>query len=123
MLTLGADPNCTSENLGTHLIMASRNRSDSIVRPLFSARTGSNLQVEEGMTALMPWLLCSETASKGIVRLLVDSGADINVHGGSRQITALMIAVYYAHTNIVQYILDEGADGCRWHNFAHVCMQ
>lgn len=45
------------------------------------------------MTALMLWLLCSESASKGIVRLLVDSGADINVHGGSRQITALMIAV------------------------------
>ena len=52
----------------------------------------------------------SETPHENLVKLLVQSGADINLKR-KLQKTALMCAAERGHTSIVKYLLDEGAQG------------
>ena len=59
-----------------------------------------------------------------LVRMLVQAGAEVDIPSGEIQVsfpdekkavvrthmTALMLAAQHGHTNIVRYLLDEGAD-------------
>ena len=45
-----------------------------------------------------------------LVKLLVQSGADINVEEGENKTTALLQATLHGHSQIVQYLLDKGAE-------------
>ena len=67
-------------------------------------------------------------AEESLVRILVQAGAEVSISSGEIQVslpdekkavvighnyvmsTALMLAAQGGHTNIVQYLLDEGAD-------------
>ena len=59
-----------------------------------------------GKTALM---LATARGSVGLVRLLLERGADVNAWGGQEQSTALMAAVEKGDTVIAQLLLDHGA--------------
>jgi len=62
-----------------------------------------------GMTALM---VAAEEGYTDIAKVLIDSGADVNMRKGGRNqgYTALMIAVENGHTEIVKLLLKAGAD-------------
>ena len=107
LLFLGADPNCTSTNGTTPLILACRNNNSiGIVKLLLRAEADVNAQDKWGATALK--VLCSlETSNKDLVELLVQSGAQLVIPG--EKITALEIATREGHMDIVQYLASEGA--------------
>ena len=123
LLFIGTDPNCTSENGDTPLIIACRNESISIANMLLTAHANVNLQNKQGCTALIV-VCCAEVPNESLVRMLVQAGAEVNIPSGEIQVslpdeekavvrthmTALMLAARRGHTNIVQYLLDEGAD-------------
>ena len=107
LLFLGADLNCTSANGTTPLILACRNNSISIAKLLLRAEADVNVQDKLGATALK--VVCSlEAPNKYLVELLVQSGAQFVIPGEKIQ-TALGIATIKGHTDIVQYLLIEGA--------------
>ena len=103
---LGADPNCTSASGTTPLILACRNNSISIAKLLLRAEANVNAQDKERFTALK--VVCSlETPNKALVELLVQSGAQFVIPG--ERIMALEIVAKNGHTDIVQYLVGEGA--------------
>ena len=104
---LEADPNSSDSEGVTPLIIACGYGNIRIATLLLQARANINQQTNIGATALM--LACySETPHNDLMRLLVQSGADISIKG-EQQRTALMYAAERGHTSIVQYLLDEGA--------------
>ena len=109
LLYLGADPNTSNERGLTPLMVACLGEVKiKIAKLLLQARANVNQQSNNGHTALM--LACySETPNNDLVRLLIQSGADICMKSSKQQRTALMVAAECGHTSIVQYLLDEGA--------------
>lgn len=107
LLSLGADANCTSEDGDTPLIIACRNRSMSITGLLLNVHANVNLQNDKGWTALME-LCTSKTPNEELVKLVVQSGADVNIQSVSNQ-TTLIVAAVQGHPTTIQYLLDEGA--------------
>ena len=106
LLFLGADPNCSSANETTPLILACRNNSISITKLLLRAEANVNAQDKLDTTALK--VLCSfKIPNKMIIDLLVQSGAQFVVPGETW--TALGIAAQEGHTDIVQYLISKGA--------------
>ena len=110
LLYLGADPNTTTESDQlTPLMVACLGAGNiEIAKLLLQARANINQQSKTGSTALI--VACnSETPNNDLVRLLIQSGADISINSSKLLWTALMYAAYRGHTSIVQYLLDEGA--------------
>ena len=105
LLFLGADPNCTSANGTTPLILACWNNSIRIAKLLLKAEANVNAQDKQGTTALK--VVCSlKTPNKGLVELLVESGAQLVVPG--EEIVALEIATSEGHADIVRYLVNAG---------------
>ena len=110
LLYLGADPNTTTENdqLTPLMVTCLGAGNIKIAKLLLQARANINQQSKIGFTALM--IACHlETPNNDLVRLLIQSGADISIKTSEHQRTALMVAMQHGHTSIVQYLLDEGA--------------
>ena len=106
LLFLGADPNCTSASGTTPLILACRNNSINITKLLLRADANVNAQDKRQFSALK--VVCSlETPSKALVELLVRSGAQLVIPG--ERIMALEIVAKNGHSDIVQYLVGEGA--------------
>ena len=105
---LEADPNSSDSNGDTPLIIACYHGNIRIATLLLQARANINQQDNDGDTALIA-ACTSETPHNDLVRLLIQSGADINIKESELQVTALIVAAQCGHTSIVQYLLDEGA--------------
>ena len=106
LLFLGADPNCTTASGTTPLILACDNNFISIAKLLLRAETNVNVQDKLDATPLK--VICSsQTPNKEFVELLVQSGAQFVIPGET--LTALGIATIKGHTEIVQYLVTEGA--------------
>ena len=106
---LEADPNSSDSNGDTPLMLACVHGNIRIATLLLQARANINQQNNDGWTALM-YACLSETPHNDLVRLLIQSGADISIKSSELLWTALMVAAAYrGHTSIVQYLLDEGA--------------
>ena len=104
---LEADANSSDSEGRTPLIIACGYGNIRIATLLLQAHANVNQQDKTGATALM-FACYSETPHNDLVRLLIQSGADISIKG-EQQRTALMDAAERGHTSIVQYLLDEGA--------------
>ena len=106
LLFLGADPNCTSANETTPLILACRNNSISITKLLLRAEANVSAQDKFDTTALK--MACSfKIPNTLLIDLLVQSGAQFVIPGEIQ--TALGIAAQGGHTDIVQYLISKGA--------------
>ena len=106
LLFLGADPNCTSTNGTTPLIIACENNSISITELLLKAEADVNAQDKWDATAIK--VVCSsKTPNNDLVELLVQSGAQFVIPDEIQ--TTLGIAAMEGHTDIVQYLVSEGA--------------
>ena len=105
---LEADPDSSDSQGFTPLVFACAHGNIRIATLLLQARANINQQSNDGFTALTE-ACYSETPHDDLVRLLVQSGADISIKESKLQRTALMLAAERGHTSIVQYLLDEGA--------------
>ena len=107
LLSLGADPNCASEDGATPLILACERGSFIMIEELLKAHASVNEQDREGKTALMK--VCNASVgNEDLVKLLLQSGADVRIQSSTGW-TALMYATVRGHSHIVQLLLNEGA--------------
>ena len=108
-LSNGANPNCSVRGM-TPLMFACQHGLISFATKLLQAGANVNLQDYIGVTAL-GFACISESPNKDLVKLLLQSGADINARlkAGYLQGTILMLAVKSGNISIVQCLLDEGA--------------
>ena len=57
-----------------------------------------------------PLMVCSQLGFAVIAKLLVENGAEVNFKGGKLGISPLHLAAKYAKTEVVQFLLECGAD-------------
>ena len=90
------------------LDLAKEMKSEAKLIEVFIAEKGVDAVVgEHGHTILMS---AARRGNPEIVKLLIDSGADINIRGSISGVTALMVAVGWGHTEIIKLLIDNGAD-------------
>lgn len=90
----------------TPLIWAASYCEKDIVEILLSQGADTNLQADDGTSALM----CAATkGNKDIVELLLNHGADANLQADDG-VTALMCAATQGNEDIVEILLSQGAD-------------
>jgi ankyrin repeat protein len=115
LIDMGFNVNSTdNHNQSTPLIVASmytkHNGCDDIVIMLLNY--GANLEIKNrfGNTALLCVAkMVNTTANLSTLKLLIDSGADINSQNAKGD-TALIRAVKFNHIDAVQMLLVNGAD-------------
>jgi len=60
--------------------------------------------------APIPLILAARNGQVGLVRLLLDRGADVNAKEKETQATALIVAAQQGHIQVVDALLQKGAD-------------
>jgi len=91
----------------TPLLEASRNGDAAMVDLLLRSGADAKRAHPEGET---PLLSASRAGSVASVRLLLARGADVNAAEAFQQTTALMWAAAEGHTDVVDLLLESGAD-------------
>ncbi|KAJ8408895.1 hypothetical protein AAFF_G00247130 [Aldrovandia affinis] len=107
LLVHGADVNAQSSTGNTALTYACAGGFVDVVKVLL--KEGANIEDhnENGHTPLM------EAASAGhveVARVLLDYGAGINTHSNEFKESALTLACYKGHLDMVRFLLEAGAD-------------
>ena len=83
LIAAGADVNAKNNNGETALMRASKSRNyeaDGAVSVLIEAGTEVDAKDKNGWTALI-WALCAHRYKPGIIKLLLEAGAVVNVKG------------------------------------------
>lgn len=88
------------------LISAARSGDVAKIRELASA--GADLNAPGGVNGWTPLMHAVHTNQPGSVQVLLDRGAAVNQHAGGT--TALIMAAGYGYTDIVNLLLQHGAD-------------
>src|SRR5260370_124082 len=107
LLQQGADTNEIGAHRVTPIISAARSGAVDAIRVL--AKHGAGLNLGAGVNHWTPLMHAIHKSRIESVRALLDAGADINARGGEMG-TALMMAAGYGYTDIVNLLLDRGAD-------------
>jgi ankyrin repeat protein len=107
LLHAGARVNVANDLGVTPLYLACTNRNDAIVEKLLNAEADPNAALLSGETVLMN---CSRTGSAASVKALLAAGAKVNAKEPSHEQTALMWAAAERHPEVVQLLLQSGAD-------------
>jgi ankyrin repeat protein len=104
----GGDPNMMLVDGRTPLVWAVQENKVAIARTLlaYGADPDAPSQLEFGMTAMMA---ASVEPNMEIMQLLLDNGANVNTLD-SRGDPAINWAANYGHANLVQVLLDAGAN-------------
>ncbi|XP_064457287.1 ankyrin repeat domain-containing protein 17-like isoform X2 [Ornithodoros turicata] len=103
----GADVNAQTAQGHTPLMFACSGGHEEVARALVAAGANVEDHNENGHTPLM------EAASAGHVstaRVLVEAGASINTHSNEFKESALTLACYKGHLEMVRFLLEAGAD-------------
>nr|XP_018668743.1 ankyrin repeat domain-containing protein 17 isoform X3 [Ciona intestinalis] len=107
LLSHGADVNATSNTGNTALTYACCGGYEDVVRLLVDAGAELECHNENGHTPLM------EAASGGhvaVAEVLLARGAGINTHSNEFKESALTLACYKGHLQMVRFLLQAGAD-------------
>ena len=87
------------------------NEKEMYVRMLITAKADVNRVDKNGYSALMHAVRCCPTSdddkSKGLVSLLIQSRADMNLREKESNMTALVIAARFGHHSSLEIILEE----------------
>jgi uncharacterized protein len=107
LVRAGADANAANDFRMTPLVQACTNGSAAFVELLLEAGAKPNTPVATGETPLMT---CARTGAIDAVRTLLAHGADVNAKESTQNQTALMWAAAEQHPNVVQALIEAGAD-------------
>ena len=100
----------TDNNGETALMYAIRNRQPEAVKLLLDHGANACYQNSEANKKNTPLIVAVEQGSKEIVEILIDRNSDCINAVNSNNDTALMFAAILGHLEIVQKLLDAGAD-------------
>ena len=107
LLGAGANPNAETDYGVTPLSLACTNRNAVMIERLLKAGANPNARLGTGETPLMT---CARTGNVEAVKLLLSRGADLNAKEDQQGHTALMRAVAGKHADVVQTLVEHGAD-------------
>ena len=107
LLQAGADPNADDDHGVTPLMRACENASLAVVERLLAAGANADATQTSGLT---PSMIAARTGSVRVVKALLAHGANVNAATAETDVTALMWAVSAPHPDIVQVLIDSGAD-------------
>lgn len=107
LVELGAEVNAQYEDGQTALMYAAEADKPDIVRFLAESGANINTKKKDGNSALH---LAAMNNGLETVTALVELGSDINAIENEYGNTPLMIAAWSAYADIIQYLLDHGAD-------------
>src|SRR5678815_4571392 len=107
LIKSGADVNARSGDGSTPLLWAVHNSSDDIARALIAAKASVDVANDYGIT---PLLEASRTGDAAMMDLLLARGVDVNAAEAGQQTTALMWAAAENHLDVVELLIEAGAD-------------
>jgi ankyrin repeat protein len=107
LLKAGADANVANEFGVTPLLEASRYGDADTIRALLDGGADLAAAVREGETPLMA---AARAGSAAAVNLLIERGSDVNAVEALQEQTALMWASAEGHLDVVDALLDAGAN-------------
>ena len=107
LLAAGADVDAADDHGVTALDRAAENASLAVVETLLTAGADVDAAQQSGLTPLMT---AARTGNADVVRALVAGGADVNAAVAETRSTALMWAVSEPHPEVIEVLLDAGAD-------------
>ncbi|XP_066304894.1 ankyrin repeat domain-containing protein 17-like isoform X3 [Branchiostoma lanceolatum] len=107
LIAHGADVNSRSSTGNTALTYACAGGYEDVVRILLEAGARIEDHNENGHTPLME---ASSAGHVGVARLLLERGAGINTHSNEFKESALTLACYKGHLDMVRFLLEAGAD-------------
>ncbi|XP_062525122.1 ankyrin repeat domain-containing protein 17 isoform X10 [Bombyx mori] len=107
LLAHGADVNAVSGSGNTPLMYACAGGHEDCVRALLD--NGANVEDhnENGHTPLME---AASAGHVGVAKILLEHGAGINTHSNEFKESALTLACYKGHLDMVRFLLAAGAD-------------
>jgi len=103
----GANVNAPDQKNRTPLIFAAHNGHTSVVEYLVGAGADVNAKDSGGQAAL---LYASKRSFNETAAFLLENGAEVNVQSKKKGITALMLAAVWDNVELVQLLLEHGAD-------------
>ncbi|XP_031786075.1 ankyrin repeat and KH domain-containing protein mask isoform X6 [Nasonia vitripennis] len=107
LIAHGADVNAQSTSGNTPLMYGCAGGHEEVVKVLLEAGANVEDHNENGHTPLM------EAASAGhvsVAKILLEHGAGINTHSNEFKESALTLACYKGHLDMVRFLLEAGAD-------------
>ena len=107
LLKSGAEPNVANDFGATPLWLACANGSLELVDQLLASGADPTAALPKGETILMT---ASRTGVVGVVKRLLSRGAEVNAREDTRGQTALMWAVAQRNYQVVQALIDAGAN-------------
>src|SRR4051794_21860992 len=107
LIRAGARASAADDAGATPLHLACTNRSAAMVERLLAADADPRAALIGGETVLMT---CARAGDARTLRALLVRGADVNAREQHHQQTALMWAVAERHPDVVQILVDAGAD-------------
>ncbi len=107
LIRAGANVNAVNDLAVTPLYLACANRHATVVIKLLEAGADANAIDSSGESVLMA---CARTGSAEAVQALLAHNANVNVKEPRRGQTALMWAVARQHPEVVQALIERGAD-------------
>ena len=103
----GANVNLQDQKKRTPLIFAASNGHTPVVEYLVGAGADVNAKDGGGQTALS---YASKRSFNETAAFLLENGAEVNVRGTKKGITPLMLAAGWGNKELVQMLLEHGAD-------------
>ena len=107
LIRAGAQVNIANELGVTPLALACNNRNSDMVEILLEAGANPNTAQWSGQPPLM---VCARTGNVAAVRLLLNWSANVNAREAERGQTALMAAVAGKHLDVVEALIEHGAE-------------
>ena len=107
LIRSGARANTANDLGATPLHLACTNRSAPMVERLLAAGGNPNATLMNGETVL---LTCARAGAARAVKALIAHGANVNAREREHQQTSLMWAAAQRHPEVVQLLIEAGAD-------------